>query len=195
MGKFLGMRDYYKLRHMEKKKTIPALPGYVPLSVAAKLMGLSRRMANQYVENGKVRAVKAGRVIMVLEEDIANFRPNATGRPRTRVPIWRLPVGNNLQFMTVIFTRIKPGQSEQFDEKLKEVHASQRHLLQGTVARYFSRSEQKPEDIQIVFLWRSTVMPAEKVRAAAVEDLKKEFADILDWESSWGEYGRVVMHT
>jgi hypothetical protein len=180
---------------MEKKKTIPALPGYVSLSEAAKLMGLSRRMANQYVENGKVRGVKAGRVIMVLEEDIAKFRPNATGRPRTRVPIWRLPVGNNLQYLMVIFTRIKPGQDENFDNKLREIHAAQDHLLVGTVARYFSRSKQKPQDVQIVFIWRSTVMPAEEEAAAAVEELKEAFTGILDWESSWDEYGQVVMHT
>lgn len=186
---------YRKLCHMEKKKTIPDLPGYVPLSVAAKMMGLSRRMANQYVENGKVRGVKAGRVIMVLEEDIARFRPNATGRPRTRLPIWRLPVGNNRQYLTVIFTRIKPGQDANFDKKLREIHADQKHLLQGTVARYMSRSKQKREDVQIVFIWRSTVMPSEKECEAAVEELKEEFANILDWESSWGEYGQVVMHT
>jgi hypothetical protein len=180
---------------MEKKKTIPDLPGYMPLPEAARVMGLSRRMANQYVENGKVRGFKAGRVIMVLTEDVENFEPNATGRPRTRVPIWRLPVGKNIQFLTVIFTSIKPGQSDNFDKKLKEIHANKKHLLPGTVARYMSRSKKKPDDIQIVLIWRSTVMPSEEEREAELEALQEEFAEILDWETSWGEYGQIVIHT
>lgn len=180
---------------MEKKKTIPDLPGYIPLPTAARLMGLSRRMANQYVENGKIRGFKAGRVIMVLTEDVDKFQPNATGRPRTRVPVWRLPVGRNRQYTTIMFTSILPGQSENFDKKLQAIHTEGIHLLPGTVARYISRSVKKPNDVQIILVWRSTVMPEEEEREAEFEALKEEFAEILDWEKSWGEYGQVVMHT
>ena len=180
---------------MEKKKTIPDLPGYMSLPQAAQIMGLSRRMANQYVENGKLRGYKAGRVIMVLIEDVEKFEPNATGRPRVRVPIWRLPVGRNIQYLTVIFTNIKPGQSDNFDKKIKEIYVNKKHSLPGTVARYISRSEKKPDDIQIVLVWRSTVMPADEEREAAIAALREEFTGILDWETSWGEYGQVVMHT
>ena len=180
---------------MEKQETLPDLPGYMPLPIAARLMGLSRRMANQYVQNGKLRGFKAGRNIMVKIEDVEKFQPNATGRPRERVPVWRLPVGKNLQFVTTIFTRIKPGQRENFDQKLKEIHSNGDHFLVGTVARYIVRSEKKPDDIEILLVWRSTVMPPEEEREADLEALRQEFAEILDWETSWEEFGQVLMHT
>ncbi len=150
---------------------------------------------NQYVQTGKIHGFRAGRIIMVQTDDVEKFQPNATGRPRTRVPVWRLPVGRNVQYLTVIFTRIKPGQDARFAQKLKEIHADEKHLLPWTVARYISRSVKKPDDVQIVFIWRSTVMPSEEEREAEMEGLRAELADILDWESSWGEYGQVVIHT
>jgi len=137
----------------------------------------------------------ASHVVMLLEEDVRNFKSQPTGRPRTRIPVWRLPVGNNIQYLTIIFARIKDGQGERFDAKLEEIRAEEKHLLPGTVARYIARSEEKPEDVQMVLVWRSTVMPPAEEREAALTALRAELAEILDWENAWSEYGRVVMHT
>lgn len=62
----------------------------------------------------------------------------------------------------------------------------------GTVARYIARSEEKPDDVQITLVWRSTVMPPKEEREAA---LREELAEILDWETAWSESGRVLMRT
>ncbi|HEY0757204.1 MAG TPA: helix-turn-helix domain-containing protein [Ktedonobacteraceae bacterium] len=179
----------------EDVKIFPNIPGYIPVKQAAEIMGVSRRRINDFVRAGRIRAFRAGYILMLLEEDVRKFPRKETGRPRTRLPIWRLPVRKNLQYLSVIFASIKPGQSENFDKRLKEIHAGQKHLLPGTVARYFSRSKEKPDDVQIVLIWRSTVMPSEEECKAEVEELKADLADILDWEKSWGEYGQVVMHT
>lgn len=184
-----------KLAFMENEKGLPNLPGYIPIKEAAQLLGISRRMVNQYVQDGRIRGYKASRVTMLLKEDVLKFRRQATGRPRSVVPIWRLPVGSNRQYLTIIFARIRPGQGEAFDAKLEEIRAGEKHLLPGTVARYIARSEEKPEDVQIVLVWRSTVMPSEPERESALNALRAELADILDWENAWSEYGRVVMHT
>jgi excisionase family DNA binding protein len=180
---------------MQKDGYIPDLPGYVSVKEASKLLGLSIRRIHELVQNGRIRAHKASHVVMLLEEDVRNFESQPTGRPRTRVPIWRLPVGKNIQYLTIIFARIKDGQGERFDAKLEEIRAGEKHLLPGTVARYIARSEEKPEDVQIVLVWRSTVMPPAGEREAALAALRAEFAEILDWENAWSEYGRVVMHT
>ena len=131
---------------------------------------------------------------MLLEEDVLRFQRHATGRPRSTIPIWRAPVGDNRQYVTVMFARVLPGQQSAFERKLEEIRSGQKHLLPGTVGRYIARSEEKPDDVQIILLWRSTVMPADEEREAAVQAFRAELADVLDWETSWSEYGRVVMN-
>ena len=87
-----------------------------------------------------------------------------------------------------------PGQQERFEEKLKEIHQAEKHLLPGTVARYIACGEEQPNDVQMVLVWRSTVMPAQAEREAAMQALRAEFAGILDWETAKSEYSRVVMN-
>ncbi len=118
-----------------------------------------------------------------------------TGRRRTRIPVWRIPVGDNVQYLTQIFTRIREGQEALFKQKLEEMRAGEKHFLPGTVARYIARSDEKPSDIHLVLVWRSTVMPEQAEREAALEALRQELAEVLDWETAWYEYGKVLMHT
>lgn len=179
----------------EDENSFPNIPGYIPVKEAAEIMGVSRRRINDYLHDGRIRGFKAGYIMMLLEEDVRRFKRQETGRPRTRHPIWRLPVRNNVQYSDIILVRIKPGQSENFNKKLHEIHAKQEHLLPGTVARYFSRGRSKPDDVHIILIWRSTVMPSDEEREASIEALKAEFEGILDWETSWDEDGQVAMHT
>lgn len=174
---------------------LPNLPGYMSIKDAAEFLGLSIRRVHEYVQEGKLSGFKAARAIMVPEEEVKKFQRSQTGRPRTRIPTWRLPVGTNLQYLSIIFARVRPGQGDNLEKKLKEIHADEKHLLPGTVARYIARSEAKPDDVQIVLVWRSTVMPPEAEREAALAALRAELAGIVDWDSSWSEYGRVLMHT
>jgi hypothetical protein len=67
--------------------------------------------------------------------------------------------------------------------------------LPGTIARYIVRGEERPDKVQIVLVWRNTVMPSAGEREAALAALRAELADILDWEHAVSEHGRVIMHT
>jgi hypothetical protein len=181
---------------MSKDETgFPKLPNYIPAKEGAERLGISVRRINEYAQMGRIRAYKAGRTTMLLEEDVTNFEKRATGRQRTVIPIWRIPTGNNLQYVTVIFARIRQGQDEQLNQKIEEIRVGKKHLLPGTVARYISRSEEKPDDIQIILIWRSTVMPPQAEREAALQALRAELAEIVDWETAWSESGKVIMHT
>ena len=180
---------------MRDDDILQRLPGYITLKEAAQMLGVAERTVYGYVIDGKLPGIRTGSSIMVKPEDVKNYKRGAPGRRRTVIPIWRLSADNSLLYLTIIFARIKAGQGKRFDAKLEEIRAAEKHLLPGTVARYIARSEEKPEDVQIVLVWRSTVMPPPGEREAALAALRAELAEILDWENAWSEYGRVVMHT
>jgi hypothetical protein len=174
---------------------LQALPGFMPIKKAANILGLSISMVHQYVRDGRLEGFKASNVVMIREEAVENFQRARVGRQRTRVPVWRIPIGSNLQYLTIIFARLREGKREQLEQKLEEIHAAEKHLLTGTVARYIARNRHKPDDLQIVLVWRSTVMPSDEEREAALNALREELAEIVDWETAWSEEGQVLMHT
>lgn len=184
----------YNVR-MTEDSELPNAPGYMTVKDVAEELGISERMVHTYIQDGRLPGYKMGRLTIVKEEDFHLFQRSKKGRPRTRLPIWRKSVGDNVQYLTLIAVHLRPGQEKTLDQKLEEVRADAKHLLPGTVARYIARSEKKPEDVQIVLVWRSTVMPPEEEREAALAALRADLADVLDWETAWSEYGKVLMHT
>jgi excisionase family DNA binding protein len=174
---------------------LPQLPGYISVHQAADILKVAERTVYGYIDDGKLPAVRVGSAIALEEQVVKKFRRQATGRPRTRIPTWRLPVGKNIQYLTIIFASLRPGQESKLQRKLKEIHSGEKHLLPGTVARYIARNEEKPNEVQIVLVWRSTVMPPEEEREAALAALREELAEMLDWETAWSETGKVLMHT
>jgi len=90
---------------------------------------------------------------------------------------------------------VKPGQFDKLVKKLDEFHAGDKYMLPGTVGRYIAHSEEDKSDIQIVLIWRSTVMPAKDARNEEVRTLKDELADVLDWQVSWHVFSRMMLHT
>lgn len=180
---------------MNDEDILPHLEGYISLKRAARMLGVAERTVYGYVTEGKLPGVRAGSSIVVKAEDVQRFKRGSPGRRRTRVPVWRLSVGEHLQYLSIIFARIRPGQEDKLDQKLEEIRAAEKHLLPGTVARYIARSEDKPENVQMVLVWRSTIMPPQEEREAALAALREELAEILDWDTAWSESGRVLMHT
>ncbi len=181
--------------NMKEDVSIPKLPGYMSIKEAAIKLGRSERRLYEYAQQGRIRAYKAGRTTMLLEEDVNRFQKQPTGRKRTNTPIWRTPVGNNLQYTTIVFANLREGSEERLAAKLEEIRAGKRHVLPGTVARYIARNTEKPNEIHIVLIWRSTVMPSESERETALAALRAELAEIVDWETAWSEQGQVLMHT
>lgn len=180
---------------MSEDSELPSVPGYMTVREVAAELDISERMVHTYIQDGRLPGHKIGRITVVKEEDFVYFRRSKKGRPRTRIPPWRRSVGDNFQYLTLITIKLRPGQEEKLDQKLEEVRAGGKHLLPGTVARYIVQSDKKPDEVQIVLVWRSSVMPSETERQAALDALKVELAEILDWDTAWSESGRVLMHT
>lgn len=134
-------------------------------------------------------------LLVVKEELASNYRHNAPERLRANAPAWHVPPVNNLQYLTNITVRIRQGQGERLDQKLKELRASGNHLLPGTSARYIVRSQSDPDEVQIMLVWRSAIMPPEEEREAALDALRAALAEILSWETAVRKESRVVMHS
>ena len=86
--------------------------------------------------------------------------------------------------LTTITVRLRPGQAEKFDEKLKEICRESKHLLPGTTARYIARSQANPEEMHIVLIWRNGVQPRE--RGKALRGLFADLDELLDWQTASG---------
>lgn len=67
--------------------------------------------------------------------------------------------------------------------------------MPGTVARYIVRNIADPARVQLVLLWRYKTMPSEREREAALEALRADLADLLDWESASYLEGQVLLNT
>ncbi len=184
-----------KLRYMDDSVDLPNIPGYVSIKEAASILGLSSRTVYEYVEEGRLPAKRAADVIMILLEDVRNFKRGTSGRPRTSVPPWRISSGENTQFSTLILVTIRPGQDMAFMKKLEDVKQNKQHSFPGTIVRYIIGSETIPRQVQILLIWRNTIMPNEQARARALEQFQQELDDVLDWSSAQYNDGKVFIHT
>jgi excisionase family DNA binding protein len=161
---------------------------------AAKIMGVSARSVYGYIETGKLLGIRIGASIAVHADAVRNYQRPVVGRPRTRTPIWRVPVVMNLQYLTTINTRVREGQSPMLEQRLAEIRASSKHLILGTVARYIVRDKADPDEIQIILVWRRLVMPPDEERQAAISALCADLADVLDLENASRREGQVMMN-
>ena len=161
---------------------------------AARIMGVSTRSVYGYIEQGKLLGIRIGASIAVHAEAVRNYQRPVVGRPRTRTPIWRVPVVMNLQYLTTISVRTREGQGAKLEPRLAEIRAGGKHLISGTVARYIVRDKVNPDEIEIVLVWRKLVMPPDEERQAAISALCADLADILDWDTASYREGQVVMN-
>jgi excisionase family DNA binding protein len=180
---------------MREDSELPPMPGVMTVKEAAKKLGISERMVHTYVQDGRLPAHKLGNITAIKKEDFLAFQRAKKGRPRTRLPVWRKSVGDNLQYLAIMKAHVKPGQSEKLEKRLDEFRLRGKHMLPGTVGRYVSRVVDDPDDVYIVLIWRSTVMPKEEVRQETVRELKAELADLVDWDEPLDAYTRVMLHT
>ena len=180
---------------MSMNNDIPPLLGYVSIKEAAKILGISERRVYLYVEMRRLPAVRAADVLLISEEELKSFRRKYVGRPRKNTPPWRISSVENTQFMTSILVGIKPGQEKNLLLQLEEVKLEGQYIFPGTVARYIARSETDPNSVEIVLVWRTTVMPSETVREQLLEDFQQLLADVLDWDTAQYRHGKIVIHT
>ncbi|HCI80939.1 MAG TPA: hypothetical protein DHW02_14760 [Ktedonobacter sp.] len=80
-------------------------------------------------------------------------------------------------------------------QKLEEIRRGGKYDFPGTVARYIIGYESSPDEIEILLIWKSSVMPDETERERHLETFRKALVDVLDWETARYEHGVVYMHT
>lgn len=182
---------------MENDIYIPDLPGYITVKEATKILGISDTRVYFYIEKGRLHAVWAGNNLMIPSEEITKLKATIQppGRPRKNTPLWRISSEENIQFITQIILSIQPHKQALLEHKLEEIRESKRHLFPGTVARYVVGDDAISEQVQIILVWRGTVMPDETIRQQELDMLKQELADLLDWNTAQYKHGKVFMHT
>ncbi len=192
---------------MQRKRERPSFPQvspsaselqtgvYIPVREAAQVMAMSVRSVYGYIEAGLLPAYRIGRMFVVKADQVDTCQRRTVGRRRKRIPVWHIPPATNAQYLTSRNGRIRQGQGAVFDQRMQSMRVERTHLFPGTTARYIVRNQVNPDEVQMVLVWRQTVMPSEAVRQAAMEEFCRDLADILDWETEAFQEGKVVLTT
>jgi len=180
---------------MDESIDIPNISGYLTIKEAARMLDLADKTVYQYVTEGRIPAVRAADIILISLEDVQKFKPNISGRPRKTIPIWRTSPEDNLLLSTLILVQIQPGKQDALIQRLEEIRQGRLHLFPGTVARYIIESDTIPGEIQILLVWRSSVMPDQATREEALKVFQQALSDVLNWSSAQYNGGKVIMHT
>ena len=160
---------------------LPEVPDYISTDQAAHILGISKQRVYQYIEEQRLPAFRAGNVILLKKEAVEQFKPNITGRPRKRVPQWRVYRGESAVLATDIHVQVRPGKQAQLIEKLRAIYRGQRHTFPGTIQRYILKDDNSPTMVSIWLIWKDTEMPDKATRERDLESFKAELADVLDW--------------
>lgn len=174
---------------------IPELLGYISVKEAAKALGISSKRIYTYIEKERLRAVRIGGSIAVLQEDVESFQPNITGRPRKSAPLWRVPPSDNRLRLALITVQIKAGQHNKLVKRLEEIRQAGTHLFTGSVARYIAESETVTGQVAIEIVWRGVTEQEEAEIEKELEDFKHALSDVLDWSTAHYHTSRVLLHT
>lgn len=170
------------------------IPGYLSVKEAARIMGVSERSVYGYIEAGKLPGARIGNIIVVIADYVYTYERKAPGRTRTSIPRWHIPPQKNLQYLTTITVRVRPGCGELLESKLAKMRAENQHRLPGTAARYIVRNQGDPEEIDIILVWRSVIMPPAEQREASLAAFYAYLDEVLDWQTATRKEGQVLLH-
>ena len=180
---------------MREYLDLPAMPEYVSIKEAAKMLGVSDKRVYAYIEDGRLPAVRAAHVIMIPIEEVKKFKPKISGRPRKNTPAWRTSPEENLLLTTSIFVPLRIDQLERLQQRLEELKQDSEYLFPGTVARYILLSKTHPGNLEVLLIWRSSLMPDEITRRQEIDDFRQALADMLDWPNARYDEGQALFHT
>lgn len=159
------------------------------------MLGVSDKRVYEYVDAGRLKSMWAADVIMIPLEEVKQFQRRSSGRPRKNVPLRRNSVGDNTQFTTTITVQVLPGQQDLFLRRLDAIRRQGLHTFLGTVARFVVESQTVPDQVEIVLVWRRTLMPDTKEQEEALALFRQALADVLDWQTAQYQSGKVLLHT
>src|SRR5947209_6210396 len=163
--------DYFEL---------PEMPGYISTEQAAKLLGISKQRVYQYIGEKRLQAFRVGSVILLPIEAVKQFKPNITGRPRKKEPLWRVYRGGSTVLGMDIEVQVRAGQQEKLIERLKTIYKEQRHTFPGTIQRYVFRDDAPFTTVSIWLVWKDSEMPDDATRQQELAAFQTELADVLD---------------
>jgi excisionase family DNA binding protein len=166
----------------ERKKSSP--PGYISSEEAARRLDVTKDRLYQWVKQARLTAYTVGNAFTFLEQDIAAFERNPTGRKRKGPPAWRTFKSGAKVLTTAIDVPVRAGQQEQLKAKLQTMQKTAEHLFPGTIARYIVQGDEPLSYVHILLFWKSTEMPAESARQANLAIFQEDFADLLDWSNA-----------
>ncbi len=180
---------------MRNENDQPGVPGYISIKEAAEKLGLSPSRVYEYVEDGRLSSVRAAHVILIPQEEVENFKPKLAGRPRRSIPHWRISPKENRLLSTTIYVQIRANRQDELMKRLEKIRQEDLYLFPGTVSRSLIRSETNPGQLEILLIWRSTIMPHQEAREKALENFQRALNDVLDWSTAQYNSGQVLMHT
>jgi excisionase family DNA binding protein len=180
---------------MRNENNRPSIPGYLSIKEAAEILGVSPNRVYTYVEEGRLPSAQAAHVIMIPLDALNSFKAQLSGRPRTRVPTWRISPEENTVLTTSILVQVRKNQQAKLQKKLEEIRREKQHLFPGTIARYVIENKRYPEHIEFLFIWRNTVMPDDTTYDQWLGELRQALSDVLDWDTAQYNTGKVIMHT
>lgn len=160
---------------------IPALPGYVPIKEAAQMIGLTEKRVYQYVQNGRLHAVRLGNMLALPLEEVQQFRPAPSGRTRLKAPRWRSYKSRGKLVATEIEVRIRPEVREKLLAKFQAVQPEE-HTFSRNVARYILGCAES-ETIRIMLIWKDTEMPDDTTKQEDILRFQHDFPE-LEWETA-----------
>src|SRR5258707_6863860 len=167
---------------------------YLSVQEVASMLDVSARSVYGYIAKGQLPATRIGERIFVRAQDVSAFERNAPGRQRVLAPAWHTPPERNRQYVTMITVRVRSGASEALVDRLVEIQGSATHCFFGTSARYVVQNQRDPDEIDLVLVWRSPVMPDLACREAAVAALAADLVDVLEWETAVVKEGQTLLH-
>ncbi len=179
----------------DKQESVISWPDYLTVKETARLLNVSERSVYGYLEKEQLPFTHQGNLLVVETAAVRSFRRQAAGRPRVRQPEWHRSSSDNSQLLTHITVQVRVGKRQTLEQCLEQIHASNRHQLPGTIARYIARSPVIPERVVIVLIWRKAAMPPREDMLAAVESLYEELNGVLDWESAAIQECEILLHT
>jgi excisionase family DNA binding protein len=171
------------------------IPGYISTKQAAQMLGVSHHRLYQYVKAGRLPVVHVGKAFMLRTEDVEHFKPNPSGRMRTKALSWRVYRSRGTVLATEIRVQVRPHQQQELRTKLRTIQQSDQHTFPGTLARYVIKGGEELTEVHILLLWKDTEMPDEETRLHDLAALKDELADVLDWETAQESTNEVLLHT